>query len=241
MAEEYLKSGDHAKALTLYSLMLSDYRADKWATIFTEVLRKTILSAYLSASVVDFVSCSIEALSPKITIPADDRKQIYENLWKVLQNLPPHHPVSLDGVDLAAIQRLWQSALSKFRSPIQIELDKLTDLFECMVSFDQPQIKHDERVQIQLFVRSRSSIPIKIKTFTIVLADSSLNFKLQPESYREIRPTTDATADDVSFIKDGLILQPQICYRLTFSAGQYKFTENEELSVSTFFAHIFFL
>lgn len=26
MAEEYLKSGDHAKALTLYSLMLSDYR-----------------------------------------------------------------------------------------------------------------------------------------------------------------------------------------------------------------------
>lgn len=239
MAEEYLKSGDHAKALTLYSLMLSDYRTDKWGTIFTEVLRKTILSAYLSASAVDFVTCCIEALSPKIAIPLDERKSIYDNLWKVLLNQMPTHPMDSGGVrassaalDVSSLQRLWKTALSKFRSPVHVELDKLTDLFECMVSFDQPQIKHDERVKVQLFIRSKSEIPIKIKEFTIVLADSSLNFKLRPESCRVIvaKKQSDSTVADVS-LKEGLILQPNICYGLNFSAGQYKFTENEELCV----------
>lgn len=85
MAEEYLKIGDHSKALTLYSLMLSDYRVDRWFSVFSEVLSKTLRSAYMSASVVDFITCSIESLSPKITIGAAERLVIFDNLWRVLQ------------------------------------------------------------------------------------------------------------------------------------------------------------
>lgn len=70
---------------SLYSLMLSDYRIDKWYTIFTEVLLKTLRSAFLSASVADFISCSIEAMSPKINIDTAERIVILENLWKVFQ------------------------------------------------------------------------------------------------------------------------------------------------------------
>lgn len=85
MAEEYLKIGDHSKALTLYSLMLSDYRVDRWFSVFSEVLSKTLKSAYMSASVVDFITCSIESLSPKITIGVAERLVIFDNLWRVLQ------------------------------------------------------------------------------------------------------------------------------------------------------------
>lgn len=65
--------------------MLSDYRADKWYNVFTQVLLKTLTSAYLSASVVDFVTCSIEAMSPKILMDATERTMILQNLGKVLQ------------------------------------------------------------------------------------------------------------------------------------------------------------
>lgn len=89
MADEYFKSGEYTKALTLYSLMVQDYRQEKWYTIFTEILTKTIQSASLAASVTDLVSSSIEALSPNIKITLNERQQILENLWKVF-NVSSH-------------------------------------------------------------------------------------------------------------------------------------------------------
>lgn len=65
--------------------MLTDYRIDKWHTIFTEVLTKTLRSAFLSTSVSDFILCSIEAMSPNIQIESAERISILENLWKVFQ------------------------------------------------------------------------------------------------------------------------------------------------------------
>lgn len=83
MADEYFKNGEHTKALTLYSLMLSDYRQEKWFIIFTEILLKTVQSSILAASVNDFVAASVEALSPSIKIGKLERTNILENLWKV--------------------------------------------------------------------------------------------------------------------------------------------------------------
>lgn len=83
MADEYFKSSEYTKALTLYSLMLPDFRQEKWYSIFTDILTKTIQSATLSASVNDLVSSSIEAMSPNMKISIAERQQILENLWKV--------------------------------------------------------------------------------------------------------------------------------------------------------------
>lgn len=75
----------HHVNFSLYSLMLSDYRHDKWYKIFTEILIKTLQSSYLAASVTDFISCSIETLSPNILLAKTERLNILENLWKVLE------------------------------------------------------------------------------------------------------------------------------------------------------------
>lgn len=83
MADEYYKSGEYTKALTLYSLMLQDFRQEKWYSIFTEILTKTIQSATHAASVSDLVTSSIEAFSENIKISITERQQILENLWKV--------------------------------------------------------------------------------------------------------------------------------------------------------------
>lgn len=86
-----------------------------------------------------------------------------------------------------------------------------------------------------LSFRSKSEVPLKLKDFTIVLADSSLNFKLKANSYVEQPPGCSAFDVETHAIDGGgILLQPQVCYRLSLSAGQYKFTENEELRVSIY-------
>lgn len=63
--------------------MLSDYRQEKWFSIFTDILVKTVQSSILAAAVNDFVTSSFEALSPTIKIAIVERTNILENLWKV--------------------------------------------------------------------------------------------------------------------------------------------------------------
>lgn len=65
--------------------MLPDYRQDNWSSLFSDVLLKTMKCSLLSASVGDFISCSLEALSYKIKYTHNERVMVLENLWKVLQ------------------------------------------------------------------------------------------------------------------------------------------------------------
>lgn len=154
--------------------MLSDYRADKWYTIFSEILLKTLRSAYLSASAVDFISCSIEALSPNILIQKDERIQILENLWKVFQCVPPVSQQQL----VPEIKSKWESTLNALKSPIPVDLDKIHDVVDCKITFNKAQIKCDEPYELYLFIRSNTDVPLKIKKFSIVLWDTKAFFKL---------------------------------------------------------------
>lgn len=68
-----------------------------------------------------------------------------------------------------------------------------------------------------------------------MLADSSLHFKIKADSYMEQPPFSNAVDLQTHVIDgSGILMQPEVCYRLSLSAGQYKFTENEELRVSIF-------
>uniref|UniRef100_A0A1Q3F724 Trafficking protein particle complex subunit 11 n=1 Tax=Culex tarsalis TaxID=7177 RepID=A0A1Q3F724_CULTA len=222
MAEEYLKSGDHSKALTLYSLMLSDYRVDKWFTIFTEVLLKTLRSAYLSASVPDFVACSIEALSPRIAMEKPDRILILENLWKVFHNVSP---VSSSQI-APELSASWQTSLAAFASPIKLDLDRLNDLLECKITFEQRQIKNDEKLHLQLYIRSIVEVPLKLKNFSILLSDLKSNSVRVPATqYGEF--------EDPATLKpiEEFILEPQKCYRIVFVGERYQFMENVDVHI----------
>ncbi|XP_062553378.1 trafficking protein particle complex subunit 11 isoform X2 [Armigeres subalbatus] len=227
MAEEYLKSGDHSKALTLYSLMLSDYRVDKWYTIFSEVLLKTLRSAYLSASVPHFVECSIEALSPRIAMDKTERILILENLWKVFHNVSP---VSSSQIS-PELSASWSTALSSFSSPIKLDLDRLNDLIECRITFDQRQIKNDEKLCLQLYIRSIVDVPLKLKNFSVLLTDLKSNAVRVPAAqYCEYTPTEPSPEETLKPI-DELILEPHKCYRIVFAGERYQFMENVDVHI----------
>ncbi|KAG4077438.1 hypothetical protein HA402_002865 [Bradysia odoriphaga] len=224
MAEEYLKCGDFSKSLTLYSLMLSDYRDDMWYPVFTEVLLKTLQSAFLAASVADFFACSIEALSPKINLNKSDRIVVLENLWKVFQNVPPISPSQT----APQLKSQWESALSNFKPPIVIDMDRMSELLECIVTFDSPQCKLDETIELQLFLRSKTEVPLKLRSFSLWLTDSNLNYKLTTHSFVEVKSNAESNpkAIDADFM-----VEPNKCYKFQFTANEYRFVENTELSI----------
>ncbi|XP_055529161.1 trafficking protein particle complex subunit 11 isoform X2 [Wyeomyia smithii] len=228
MAEEYLKSGDHSKALTLYSLMLSDYRVDKWYTIFAEVLLKTLRSAYLSASVPDFVACSIEALSPRIEMEKTDRILVLENLWKVFHNVSP---VSSRQIS-PELSASWQTALSSFNNPIKLDLDRLNDLIECKISFDKRQIRNDEKLHLQLYVRSVVEVPLKLKNFSVLLTDlKSSSVRVPATQYCEyVLEESEAGQVQPKPIEE-FILEPNKCYRILFIGECYQFMENVNVHI----------
>lgn len=208
--------------------MLSDYRSEKWFNIFTEVLLKTLRSAYLSASVADFVMCSIEAMSPQISIPLNDRIVILENLWKVFQNVAPVSQIQIT----PEIKTTWERALQAFRTPITIDLDRISEIFECKLTFEKAQAKPDEPVNLELYVRSRTDVPFKLKNFAIFLNDTNSNHRLVARKFMELRTREDGDeirARDIQH--DDFMIEPHKFYKLFFSGDKYQFMENVELSV----------
>ncbi|XP_050098019.1 trafficking protein particle complex subunit 11 [Anopheles aquasalis] len=225
MAEEYLKNGDPAKALTLYSLMLTDYRVDKWYTIFTQVLLKTLHSAYLSASVPDFIACSIEALSPRINMDKQERILILENLWKVYHSVSP---VSSSQI-APELTASWQTALASFKAPIKLDLDRLNDLLECRVTFAKRQIKNDEKLQLLLYIRSLAEVPLKVKRFSLLLTDlKSSSVRITASQYSEY----DGKDDSVQLKAfEEFILEPDKCYQIVFVGERYLFSESVDVHI----------
>lgn len=149
MAEEYLKIGDASKALTLYSLMLAEYRTEKWNIVFTQVLLKTLRSAFLAASVPDFITCSLECLSTKVPIDRSERIVILENLWKVFQKVPPINQSQI----VPELHCHWEKVLGSFNTKLTYDLDKSSELFDCVVKFQASQIRHDSMAIVQLIIR----------------------------------------------------------------------------------------
>lgn len=129
--------------------MLPDYRQEKWSTIFSDVLLKTLRCALLSASVADYIACSIEALSLRHHGEQKERVLLLENLWQVFQSVPPMPQTQLT----PEIQSLWSNALSSVKSPIQIDLDKVSDVLELCATFQQVQLNNNDVLQLHLIVR----------------------------------------------------------------------------------------
>lgn len=203
--------------------MLSDYRADKWYTIFTEILLKTLRSAYLSASPVDFICCSIEALSPNILIEKEERIQVLENLWKVLHGVPPLSPQQI----VPELKSKWDSSLETLKCPVLIDLDKISDVLDCKITFNKAQLKCDETYQLYLFVRNNTDVPLKVRKFTVVLYDSKTYFKITgteageyTKRWETLRPMTGE-----------ILLESGKCYKIVFDGAATHLVENIEIQI----------
>lgn len=235
--------------------MLAEYRTEKWNNIFTQVLLKTLRSAFLSASVPDFIICSIECLSSKIMIKRPERISILENLWKVFQKVPPIAQSQI----VPELHMNWEKSLNTFNAELTFDLDKITKLFDCNVTFEKSEIYRDDVARVNLFIRfvgkfyenllqmseflisfdiicyfrSVSDVPIKVHAFDIVISNSKAVYKLNAHQWIQIGDSDigDPTLSAYDFQQD-FMLQPNVLYQISFVAEQCQFSENSMLNVS---------
>lgn len=208
--------------------MLTDYRSEKWNNVFTQVLLKTLRSAFLSASVADFIGCSLEALSAKIRMEQSDRIIILENLWKVFQKVPPMAQSQI----VPELRSNWENNLNTFNTKLTFDLDKLSKLFDCAVIFEKLQIRPDDAVQLNLFIRSFSDVPLKIREFAIVLSDASTSYRLVGQFWTEFDAIKECDIElNKRIIDADFMVHPEKVYKIKIAAKQNQFFENTELHV----------
>uniref|UniRef100_A0A1A9X0V6 Trafficking protein particle complex subunit 11 n=1 Tax=Glossina brevipalpis TaxID=37001 RepID=A0A1A9X0V6_9MUSC len=237
-ADEYLESGDHSKALTLYSLMLPDYRQDKWSTIFSDVLSRTLRCSFLSAAINDYVSCSLEVLSLEVNYKPSERVIVLENLWKVLQGEPP----LASNQKATALRTTWHENLAKVKSPIHVDLDKLTDIVDMCATFEQIELKHDETICLNLILKLQTDVPLKIRNLYALITDGANSFKLPAAQFSTCENMVDLrqsnmeekTIDNHQQFESNMKLKPGLYYKFLFTTEAQQFLENTQLRVLRF-------
>ncbi|KAG5674370.1 hypothetical protein PVAND_004344 [Polypedilum vanderplanki] len=210
--------------------MLQDFRQEKWYTIFTELLTKTIQSAILSASVNDFITSSVEALSPNIKITTADRQNILENLWKVFNNSAP----TFQNQIATEIVQCWKESLANCRSPIIVNLDDIPKLIDCKFSFKSNQVKFTEPIIISIYIRSNAKVPLKIAKITaVLLTNNGSKHRLEAKNgyIFEVDSSTKNEKLDELFDAHNFILEKEKCFKFELETKPGQFVENSEITV----------
>lgn len=65
--------------------MLSDYREEKWWCIISNILEKSLICAYLTANIQDYILLAFEFLGVSVTAAIEDKRRVYENLKLILK------------------------------------------------------------------------------------------------------------------------------------------------------------
>lgn len=181
-------------------------------------------------------------MSPKIQIGHQERITILENLWKVFQSVAP---VSTSQIT-PELKLHWDRTLAALHTPIILDLDKISDLIDVRVTFAAAEIKFEDAVELTMYVHSLTDVPLKLKSFALIVADSKTHCKLKAKTYRRLQGYHEgewiAAGDDnatgpIDFNSNGpaggeFMLQPKAYYEMTFKAEPKQFMENEELQVA---------
>lgn len=173
-------------------------------------------------------------MSPKIQIAHQERITILENLWKVFQNVAP---VSASQIT-PELKMSWDRTLSALQQPVILDLDKLSDLIDVRVTFAAAEIKFEDAAELTMYMHSLMEVPLKLRSFGLIIADSKTHYKLKVRTYRKLEGYEDGqwVAERAEFAEFNasteFMLEPKAYYEMTFRAEPKQFMENEELQVA---------
>lgn len=66
----------------------------------------------------------------------------------------------------------WQEALNQLKSPMHVDLDKLTDIVEICATFEQDEVKSNDLICLNLILRYLFNYFL---TLLVLLHDSNIN------------------------------------------------------------------
>lgn len=172
MADEYYQSKDFGKALTLFSHMLCDFRVEKWWSILSEILKKAIKCAYLTANVQDYVLLALEILGSSIKINMDDKKRVHENLLRLFKKQIPFGDKDLPHDILQNAIIIWQPV---FSSNLNFSLD-MTNIRTCIetkATLTNSTIEIDQNAVVEIYIKSTCPFLLIINRVSVVVHSNS--------------------------------------------------------------------
>lgn len=78
--------------------MLSDYREEKWWCIISNILEKSLICAYLTANIQDYILLAFEFLGAAVTAAIEDKRRVYENLKLILKVWTDIYQANITGI-----------------------------------------------------------------------------------------------------------------------------------------------
>lgn len=155
MADEYYNSRDYGKALTLLMHMLWDYRGERWPGLLTDILKKALKAAYLSASVQDYLTLALEALGPTSCFPTDHQAAIHANITNILQRkMPNPEPYLPESTEAVAVEK-WNIVANQSEPfVITIDANNMATFIEVKARFTQKSYTVNSNVTIEVFIRN---------------------------------------------------------------------------------------
>lgn len=117
---------------------------------------------------------------------------------------------------------------------MNIDLDDIPQLIECKATFQRNQVRLNEFVVVQIFVRSNAEVPIKVKSIAFCLVTSSgSNHRYSAKNGVEYEIEASTKAEKVlkEFKAEDFILESGKCFKFELEVNPRQFVENVELGV----------
>lgn len=133
------------------------------------------------------------------------------------------------------MKQSWEEVLANHRSPITIELDDIPNLIDCKATFQKNQVKLNEAVLINVYLRSNTDVPIKVKNIaTCLLTNSGSNHRYSAKSGSEYEFDHNTKSEKIlsQFGAEDFILETGKCFKFEFEVNPKEFVENVEVGVS---------
>lgn len=208
MADEYCYSKEYGKALTLLMHMLSDYRAECWSGILSNILEKALRCAYLTASVQDYLILALEALGSHILVSPEHKKLVYDNLNRILNLQIPIQEPSVLQQDITNAKNLWSHLRTQAKLNISLDIGDVDSCIELKACFLKDKYEIDENIVVEVYIRNCSSFPVLFSRATVVIntTESSKNvdvdigapnFKLASNDIKKFCVTFTPNPEDV--------------------------------------------
>ena len=124
--------------------------------------------------------------------------------------------------------------MANHRGAITVDLDDIPHLIECKATFQKNQVRLNEVVVVQLFLRSNADVPIKVRSIaTCLLTSSGSNHRYLAKSGSEYKfdsaTSSEKTLND--FKAEDFILEGGKCLKFELEVNPRQFVENVEVVV----------
>ncbi|KFM58453.1 hypothetical protein X975_10524, partial [Stegodyphus mimosarum] len=213
MGEEYYCYKDYRQALTLLKHVLWDYRIEKWRPIVSSILSTALRSAYLSASVQDYISLGIEMISNWILCSTDEKTIVQNNISNILSGKPLFAMPGISEQDNKEAEKLWQETMHNHKEPLifTIQMASIVPFIECKAGFASESYMADQRITVTVYLRMNCPQPISFSKLTVLFNNEYYNhFCEVPSANDKINYSEETNVHKLNLV-------PRNTYTYTFS------------------------